>query len=244
LPTAQSPGNTGDSAIEAAASLRILVVEDDPRMVELLRRGLWERGHSIVTAATAQEGQELAGQHEFDVIVLDVGLPDRSGHTVAEYLRQKPNPPAILMLTAQSELEQVVSGLESGADDYITKPFSFAELVARIGSASRRSRVTRAGEVRFGEFVLDLKRRCLLRGVAEVQLTRSEYLLLRELALHQGEIVSRRQLMQAVWGTVHVTQGALDTLMGVVREKLDASRTELIHTERGAGYMLRREGTL
>jgi DNA-binding response OmpR family regulator len=209
-------------------------------MVDLLRRGLWERGHSVVTAVSAQEGQQLAEQHEFDVVVLDVGLPDRSGHTVAENLRRRPNPPAILMLTAQSDLDQVVSGLESGADDYVTKPFSFSELVARIGSASRRSRLSRAGEIVFGDFVLDLKRRCLTRDRVEIHLTRGEYLLLRELGLHHGDVVSRRQLMQAVWGTLHVTQGALDTLVGVLREKLDGASTGFIQTERGAGYALLR----
>jgi two-component system OmpR family response regulator len=145
------------------------------------------------------------------------------------------------MLTAQSDLNQVISGLESGADDYLTKPFSFPELVARIGSASRRSRLTRAGEIAFGGFVLDLQHRKLLRNAAEVRLTRSEYLLLRELALHREDMVSRRQLMQAVWGTTQVAQGSLDTLMGVLREKLDATRNGLIHTERGVGYLLHRE---
>jgi DNA-binding response OmpR family regulator len=216
-------------------------VEDDPRMLDLLRRGLWERGHSVVTAITAQEGQELAEQHDFDIVVLDVGLPDRSGHTVALNLRRRPNPPAILMLTAQSDVDQVVSGLESGADDYVTKPFSFAELVARIGSASRRSRLTRAGEITFGDFILNLKRRCLLRDHVDLRLTRSEYLLLRELALHHGDVVPRRQLMQAVWGTAHVTQGALDTLVGVLRDKLDGAAASYIHTERGSGYALRRD---
>ncbi len=210
-------------------------------MVDLLRRGLWERGHSVVTALTAQEGQELSEQHEFDVVVLDVGLPDRSGYTVAQGLRERPNSPAILMLTAQSDLDQVVSGLEAGADDYVTKPFSFSELVARIGSASRRSRITRAGQIVFGDFVLDLKRRNLMRNHAEVHLTRSEYLLLRELGLHHGDVVPRRQLMQAVWGTLIVSQGALDTLVGALREKLDGSPNGFIHTERGSGYALRRE---
>jgi DNA-binding response OmpR family regulator len=213
-------------------------------MLDLLRRGLWERGHSVVTAPTAQEGQELAEQHDFDVVVLDVGLPDRSGHTVARNLRGRPNPPAILMLTAQSDLDQVVSGLESGADDYVTKPFSFSELVARIGSASRRSRLTRAGEIVFGDFVLNLKRRCLLRDHVDLHLTRSEYLLLRELALRHGDVVPRRQLMQAIWGTAHVTQGALDTLVGVLRDKLDGPATRYIHTERGSGYALLRDPIL
>ena len=210
-------------------------------MLELLRRGLWERGHSIVTATTAQEGQGLATAHEFDAIVLDVGLPDRSGYTVAEQLRQRPDRPAIVMLTALSEEDHVVSGLDSGADDYLTKPFSFPELAARIGAASRRARLSKAGEVCFGQFLLDLKRRRLTRECVEVHVTRSEYLLLRELALHQEDTVSRRQLMRAVWGNTQVAHGSLDTLMGALREKLDVAGTGLIQTVRGLGYSLRRQ---
>jgi len=242
--------------MEAALCYRILIIEDDPRMVDVLRRGLWERGHSIVTATTAQEGEQLAAAHTFDVVLLDIGLPDRSGYTVAESLRQQQQPPAIVMLTAQSDLDQVVSGLESGADDYVTKPFSLPELCARIGSVSRRCRLSRAGEIAFGGFVLDLHRRKLLHGAAEVRLTRAEYLLLRELGLHRDDVVTRRQLMQAVWGTAQITQGALDTLMNCLREKLDsahagsssgagtssANQEEFIVTVRGSGYCLRGEG--
>jgi DNA-binding response OmpR family regulator len=222
------------------APIRILIIEDDLRMLEVLRRGLWERGHSIVTATTAQEGQDLATAHEFDAIVLDIGLPDRSGYTIAEQLRQRPDRPAIVMLTALSEEDHVVSGLDSGADDYLTKPFSFPELTARIGSASRRARLSRSGEVHFGEFVLDLKQHRLMREYAEVHVTRNEYLLLRELALHQEDTVSRRQLMRVVWGNTQVAEGSLDTLMGALREKLDVPRTGLIQTMRGSGYCLRR----
>ena len=226
--------------MDAAAALRILIIEDDPRMADVLRRGLWERGHTIMAAATAAEGEQLAETHEFDAIVLDVGLPDRSGFSVAERLRGRPDRPAIVMLTSQREEDHIVAGLDSGADDYVTKPFSFSELIARIGSASRRSRFSKTGEIRFGGFLLDLQQHRLLHGSHEVHLTRSEFLLLRELALRCGEPVLRRQLIAAVWGTTQVTQGALDTLIGTLRDRLDAAGDSPIATLRGQGYMLQR----
>jgi len=220
------------------ANLRILVIEDDPRMVELLRTGLAERGHSIATAATAEEGQRLVDRQKFDAIVLDIGLPGRSGYAVAEHLRERPNRPAILMLTALNREDQVVSGLDAGADDYLTKPFSFPELVARIHSASRRARLAVADDLTFGPFVLDTKNRRLLRDRTPIHITRGEYLLLRALTVNRGEVVSRRQLMQAIWGTTIVSHGALDTLVNAVREKLNPGQPGLIVTIRGTGYSL------
>jgi DNA-binding response OmpR family regulator len=221
-----------------AANLWILIIEDDPRMVELLRTGLWERGHSIVTATTAEEGQQLVDENNFDAIVLDIGLPGRSGYTIAQHLRDRPNRPAILMLTALNQEDHIVHGLDLGADDYLTKPFSFPELAARIHSAARRSRLANADHLAFGPFVLDTKKRRLLMDLSEIHITRSEYLLLRALTLHRGEVVPRRQLMQAVWGTTIVSHGALDTLVNTLRDKLNAGQPGFIATARGAGYSL------
>jgi DNA-binding response OmpR family regulator len=224
--------------MKALANLSILVIEDDPRMVELLRTGLWERGHSIVTATSAEEGQQLVDEGSFDAIVLDIGLPGRSGYTVVEHLHERSNRPAIVMLTALNQEDQVVRGLDTGADDYLTKPFSFPELVARIHSAARRTRIAIANEFCFGPFHLDLGKRRLFRDHTEIHITRSEYLLLRALALNRGEIVARRRLIQAVWGTTIVSQGALDTLVNTLREKLNAEQPGLIATVRGMGYSL------
>jgi DNA-binding response OmpR family regulator len=224
--------------MKAPINLRILVIEDDPRMVELLRTGLWERGHSIVTATSAEEGRQLVDDGDFDAVVLDIGLPGRSGYTVAQHLRDRPNRPAIVMLTALNQEEQVVLGLDTGADDYLTKPFSFPELVARIHSAARRTRTAIANEFFFGPFCLDLGKRRLYCDSNEIHLSRSEYLLLRALALNRGEVVARRGLMQAVWGTTIVSHGALDTLVNTLREKLNAGQRGLIETVRGIGYSL------
>jgi DNA-binding response OmpR family regulator len=224
--------------MKTRTNLRILVIEDDPRMVELLRTGLWEHGHTIVTATTAEQGQQLVDTENFDAIVLDIGLPGRSGYTIAQHLRTRTNRPAIVMLTALNQEDQVVCGLDAGADDYLTKPFSFPELLARIGSAARRACVAATDEFCFGPYRLDTRLRRLLCNRAEVHITRSEYLLLRALALDRGEVVSRRQLMQAIWGTTIISHGALDTLVNSLREKLNAKQPGLISTARGIGYSL------
>lgn len=218
--------------------LRILVVEDDLRLVELLCAGLREKGHSVLAATTAEQGQRLADEEALDAIVLDIGLPDRSGFSIAAQLRERTNRPAILMLTAFNQEDNVVCGLEAGADDYLTKPFSFPELAARITAAVRRTRIAAAGQFYFGPFHLDITQRRLFRDRTEIHIAPGEYLLLHALALHRGETVSRRQLMKAVWGTAAVRPGALDTLMNTLREKIDSEQSGLITTIRGAGYLL------
>jgi DNA-binding response OmpR family regulator len=220
------------------ANLRILVIEDDPRMVELLRAGLREKGHSIVTATSAEEGEQLIDAHNFDAIVLDVGLPGRSGYSIAQHLSQREMRPAIVMLTAFSHEDNVVCGLDSGADAYLTKPFCFPELIARISSAVRRTRFAAADHFRFGTFTLDTQRRRLYSNRTEIHITHSEYRLLHALALNYGETVPRRQLMQAVWGADAMSHGALDTLVNSLRTKLSQEQPGLISTIRGSGYSL------
>jgi DNA-binding response OmpR family regulator len=227
-----------NKSMTAVAHYRILVIEDDPRMVELLRTGLCETGHSVVTATTAADGECLLDEDQFDAIVLDVGLPDGSGYAIAERLRERPKRPAIVMLTALNQEDNVVCGLDAGADDYLTKPFSFPELVARIASAARRSRVVANDVFQFGPFKLDVKQRLLTSHSVQIRITRSEYLLLRALALQMGEVIARRQLMQAVWGTTVISHGALDTLVNTLREKLAEWGPPLITTIRGVGYSL------
>ena len=224
--------------MKALANLRILVVEDDPRMVELLRIGLLERGHSVVVASTSMHARSRLDEATFDAVVLDIGLPDSSGYTVVDYLRDRSRRPAVIMLTAFSQEDHVVRGLDAGADDYVSKPFSFPELVARIASAVRRTRSAASSIFLFGSFRLDTNKHRLFCDHNEVHITRSEYLLLSSLAQKLGEVVPRRQLMQAVWGTVTVSNGSLDTLVNTLREKLDAGQPGLLSTVRGSGYSL------
>jgi two-component system, OmpR family, response regulator len=218
--------------------LRILVIEDDPRMVELLSTGLRERGHIVMAARTAEDGQRLADTRTLDAIVLDIGLPGRSGFSVAAHLRERANRPAIVMLTALNQEDNVVCGLDAGADDYLTKPFSFQELAARIAAAVRRTRIAAAGQFYFGAFHLDITQRRLFRDRIEIHITPTEYVLLYTLALHRGETVSRRQLMRAVWGNATIRSGALDTLVNALRGKIESGYSEMITTIRGSGYCL------
>jgi two-component system, OmpR family, response regulator len=224
--------------MKSLSNLRILVVEDDPRMVELLTAGLREKGHTVLAAKTAEDGRQIVDAGNVDAIVLDIGLPGRSGFSIVAHLREQVNRPAIVMLTALNQEDNVVCGLEAGADDYMTKPFSFPELAARITSAVRRTRIAAAGQFCFGPFHLDIAQRRLYRDRAEIHLTPSEYLLLYTLALHRGEIVSRRRLMQAVWSTASIRSGSLDTLVNTLRGKMEAGQSEMIATIRGAGYSL------
>jgi DNA-binding response OmpR family regulator len=218
--------------------MRILVIEDDPQMLELLRKGLDECGHTVTTAVDGETGLEIVNTQEFDAVVLDVGLPGRCGFSVVESLRHRPSRPAILMLTALNKEDNIVYGLDAGADDYLTKPFSFPELVARIATAVRRTRVATTDQFTFGPFHLNISKRRLFCDRSEVNISRSEYLLLRALAMRRGEMVPRRQLLQAVWGTTVISHGALDTLVNSLREKLNAVHPGLIATVRDGGYAL------
>jgi DNA-binding response OmpR family regulator len=224
--------------------MRILVVEDEKDMLELLRNGLTESGHTVMTAPDEEAGLSLALEHEFDAMVLEVGLPGRSGYSIVEYLRRRPSRPAIVLLTALNKEDNVVRGLDLGADDYLTRPYSIPELVARIASAVRRTRAGSTDHFSFGPFYLDLGKRRLFCQGSEVHITRSEYLLLRALAMHRGETVSRRQLIQAVWGATVVSHGSLDTLVNGLREKLNVQQTGLVATVPGAGYALVEEHEL
>jgi DNA-binding response OmpR family regulator len=219
-------------------TMRILAIEDDLRMLELLRTGLQEAGHTVTTAADGESGLEVALTREFDAILLDIGLPGRSGYNITQHLLSRPHRPAIIMLTAMDKEDNIVYGLDAGADDYITKPFSFPELIARIASAARRARIIAAEQFNFGPFKLDISKRRLFRDHTEVHISRHEFLLLRALALHRGEVVSRRKLIQEVWGASATSPGALDTLINTVREKIDNEQLGMVATVRGSGYSL------
>jgi len=207
--------------------MRILVIEDEPRMLELLRRGLQEHDFTVMTA--------LDGE-----IVLDIGLPRRDGFEVVRVLRERCCTMRVLILTARDAEDDVIRGLETGADDYLTKPFSFPELVARLQSITRQPRREEVSRIEAGDLAVDPVRRAVTRGDNSIDLTRSEFSLLLSLARSAGRCVSRRSLMESVWGaSPEVGAGALDVLVNSLRSKLDASdQPKLIHTVRGSGYLL------
>ncbi|MGB6192821.1 MAG: response regulator transcription factor [Terracidiphilus sp.] len=220
--------------------MRILVIEDEPRMLELLRVGLQERDCAVMTARDGETGLEIATAYEFDAILLDIGLPRRDGYELVQAMRERSCLTRVLMLTARDGEDDIIRGLDLGADDYMTKPFSFPELVARLQSITRPRRDDSDGRIEMGDLVVDLIRRSVTRDCIHVDLTRSEFSLLVSLIRSAGRCVPRQSLMEGVWGSDPcVSHGALDVLVNSLRSKIDAPyRQKLIHTVRGSGYLL------
>ncbi len=222
--------------------MRILIIEDEPRMLELLRKGLYEHGFTVMTAPDGETGLDIATAHEFDSIVLDIGLPRLDGYELMKALRKGGRITPVLMLTARDAEDDIIRGLDLGADDYLTKPFSFAELVARLQSITRPRREEGDGTIAAEDVVIDLTRHSVARNMQKIDLTRLEFLLLVCLVRRAGLCVPRQTLMKCVWGPDHaVGASALDVLVNSLRAKIDAPfRKRLIGTVRGAGYIFRR----
>jgi two-component system OmpR family response regulator len=220
--------------------MRILIIEDEPRMLDLLRRGLEERNCTVMTALDGETGFQIAAAREFDAILLDIGLPRCDGYQVMRTLRDRAGAARVLMLTARDGEDDIIRGLDLGADDYLTKPFSFPELVARLQSITRRHREDRSAKIEAGELAVDPVRRKVTRGATRIDLSRSEFSLLVSLIRSAGQCVSRQSLMNGVWGSQsEVGPGALDVLVNSLRNKIDAPfPRKLIGTVRRSGYIL------
>ena len=218
--------------------MEILIVEDDRRMASLLDRGLQGEGHRVFVASDGPEGLDFARLREYDVIVLDVLLPGMNGFEIAERLRQEGNKTPILMLTAKDAPGDAVQGLDSGADDYITKPFSFEELLARIRAVSRRGPIARTPLLKVGDLNLDPAAHEVRRAGREITLTPREFQVLELLMRRAGWVVPRDALMDAVWGgDTDVGFNTVDAFVSSLRRKLDApGAARLIHTVRGIGF--------
>ena len=221
--------------------MQVLVVEDERRMAELLRQGLEEEGHSVILAGDGKEGLAMAEAHAFDVIVLDVMLPEMDGFAVARKLRAARNQTPILMLTARDAPEDQIAGLNLGADDYLVKPFAFDVLLARLRAVSRRGPIPQPVQLQVQDLTLDPASREVTRGARRVALTRTEYSLLELLMRRAGRVVTRENLIEAVWGfESEVRSNTLDAFIRLVRDKVDAAgEAKLIHTVRGVGYCVR-----
>jgi len=216
----------------------MLLVEDDRDVAEYLRRDLEDEGYAVTVCYDGAEGLRAAERAAYDILVLDVMLPFLDGFEVTRRLRRQSVRTPILLLTARDAPEDVVRGLDAGADDYLTKPFSFDVLLARIRA---RTRPADAGQpMRFADLVLDLGTREARRGSRAVALTRTEFAILECLIRAAGRVVPRDRLIEAVWGDRDVTYNNLEAFVRLLRNKIDAEgRTPLIHTERGIGYGLR-----
>jgi two-component system, OmpR family, response regulator len=221
--------------------MRVLVIEDDARMAELLRRGLQEEGYAVDLASTGEEGVWLGTENDYDAVVLDVMLPDGDGFEVCRRLRQADRWAPVMMLTARDAVPDRVAGLDAGADDYLTKPFSFQELFARVRALVRRGAGERPAVLEVGDLRLDPATRRVHRGDEELSLTAKEAALLEYLLRHPGEVLTRAQIIEHVWDFAYDGgSNVVDVYVRYLREKVDRPfGRRSIETVRGAGYRLR-----
>ena len=224
--------------------MRILVVEDEDRMAALIRRGLREGGLTADVARSGEDALWMAGSTRFDAIVLDVMLPGIDGFETCRRLRADGVWAPVLMLTARDSVEDRVAGLDSGADDYLVQPFSFAELLARLRALARRDPVERPPVLEAAGLRLDPATRQVWRGDAEIALSAKEFSLLEAFMRRPGEVLSRYQLLEHAWDYEYENRSnVIDVYVRYLREKVDRPfGTDSIETVRGAGYRLRREG--
>jgi len=219
--------------------MRILVVEDSPRILAFLRKGLSEEGYVVETADDGEAGLRLARTQEFDAAIVDVMLPVRSGLELVQEMRREGVRFPVLLLTARDRTEDKIEGLDAGADDYLTKPFDFPELTARLRALLRRSGGSPTPTLRVRDVELDPATREVRRGGVPVQLTPKEYALLEYLLRNPNRPLSRAMLMEHVWG-IRFDPGTnvVDVFINSLRNKVDPER-DLIQTVRGVGYMVR-----
>jgi two-component system OmpR family response regulator len=223
--------------------MRALVVEDESKMAALLRRGLREEGYAVDVAGTGEDGSWLGAENDYDVILLDVMLPDIDGFEVCRRLRTAERWAPILMLTARDGVQDRVAGLDAGADDYLTKPFSFDELFARVRALLRRGPSERPSVLSAGDLVLDPATRRVTRGRSEIELTPKEFALLELFLRHPGEALSRTRILEHVWDFAYEgDSNVVDVYVRYLREKVDRPFGQRsIETVRGVGYRLREE---
>jgi two-component system, OmpR family, response regulator len=223
--------------------MRVLVVEDEPKMAGLLLRGLTEAGYAVDVAGTGADAIWAATENPYDAIVLDVMLPDVDGFAVCRRIRANERWAPVLMLTARDAVGDRVNGLDNGADDYLTKPFSFSELLARLRALIRRGAAERPAVLRAGDLELDPATRRVRRGQTPVELTAKEFALLEYLMRRSGEVLTRSQLIEHVWDFGHDgDSNVVDVYIRYLRVKIDRPfGRDTIETVRGSGYRLRAE---
>jgi two-component system, OmpR family, copper resistance phosphate regulon response regulator CusR len=215
---------------------RILIAEDEPRIASFLEKGLRARGYSTTVCGTAADAIDMAGTGEFDLLILDLGLPDRDGSAVLSEVREHDRRLPVIVLTARDTLGDTVSALEGGADDYVTKPFHFDELVARIRARLREDRAPEQTVLRVGDAALDLVARRLEADGARHDLTAREFALAEYFFRHPGQVVSREQILSHIWGyDYEPDSNIVEVYVGYLRRKLGGGR---ISTVRGMGYRL------
>lgn len=222
--------------------MRILLVEDERNVAAFIKKGLEEEFYSVDIAEDGTEGLLMAKSNDYDLIILDIMLPGMDGIEICKKIRERDRKVPILMLTAVDSIESKVQGLESGADDYLTKPFAFSELLARIKALLRRVPDS-ISELTIDDLRMELLSRRVYRGNREINLTPKEFSLLEYLLRNSGRVLSRTQIIENVWGyNFDPGSNVVDVHIKFLREKIDSnSEKKLIHTIRGAGYILKAE---
>ena len=225
--------------------MRILVVEDEKRLAEFIKNGLEEQKYSVDIAHDGENGEYLALTNEYDLIILDILLPKKNGWEVCESLRNTGVETPIIILSALSDVSDRIRGLEKGADDYLTKPFVIAELVARVSALLRRAHKISQPVIRIRDLELDIAARKVKRAGEDIQLTNKEFALLEYLILNKNKVVTRTMISEHVWD-IHFDAGSnvIDVIINFLRKKIETEGGDkLIHTIRGSGYMLKDEKT-
>lgn len=222
-------------------SMRILVVEDERKVASFIRRGLEEERYIVETASDGEEGLRLAKENVYDAIVLDVMLPRLDGYSVLRALRASGNPTPVLMLTARGTTEDRVQGLDLGADDYLSKPFHFEELAARLRSILRRSLPEKTTKLTCGDLTLDLVSHFAYRNGKEIELTTKEYALLEYFMRNKERILSRSMIMQHVWKhNFDPESNIIDVYVKRLRQKIERpDQVQMVQSVRGVGYRMR-----
>jgi heavy metal response regulator len=221
--------------------MRILVVEDEKKVASFIKRGLEEENFAVDVAYDGDEGLYLAENNPYDVILMDLMLPKKDGLSVIKELREKDISTPVLCLTAKDSVEDIVSGLDSGSDDYLTKPFAFGELLARVKALARRTAKDRGAEIYFADLRLDPVTHKVWRANKEIDLTAKEYGLLEYFMRHPNEVLTRAMIAEHVWDYAFDSfTNIIDVYVNYLRKKIDRDfDKKLIHTVRGVGYVLR-----
>ena len=220
--------------------MRILLIEDEKRLSHFIKKGLTENGFAVDQAFDGEEGLYLAQYESYDVIIMDVMLPKMNGIEMCQKLRTLKKETPILILTAKSEVEDKIKGLDSGADDYLTKPFEFAELKARINALLRRSYRQVSNNLAIDNFEVNTSKHTVFRNKKPIKLTPKEFAILELLLRQKHEVVTRTQIIEHVWDyNFESLSNVVDVFMGTLRKKIDkGEKVKLIHTLHGVGYMI------